>query len=313
VETNFGALARTLCGHHARSVNPGHRLGRLLPRRLIADALKETATRLAGGLGADVRGREARLVLAFAEALKASGQVAEARTTPQWRPEMPSWPAKPPKRLGGFDIAIRFAQDMDYSLVGELKWTHYGIANALDEAPGDAFKLAHAAATLETVTDGLLIYLAPLAAWEKPARFATFFADAFVPTRTLISDYESIWRWCLREGSDAWPTSLPPHLQTCPIGRAEVTFDDAPWQIRAATVVANGEPWIELDAEGMPLPEEEGRTLMDWPYPAPGPGMEADDPADEFRWPTEEPVETPSDDLVVTDVPSPRATWSEIT
>lgn len=77
-------------------------------------------------------------------------------------------------------------------------------------------------------------------------------------------------------------------------------------------VRANGEPWIDLDEEGMPMPEA-APVVFDWPYPEPGPGMVSDDPAKEFQWPTYDIVEVPSDGLLLADVPGPNATWSEIT
>ena len=52
---------------------------------------------------------------------------------------MPQWPREQKKQPGGFDLAVRFEGDTSYSLVAELKWTHYGFVNALDEAPWDAF------------------------------------------------------------------------------------------------------------------------------------------------------------------------------
>lgn len=148
-------------------------------------------------------------------------------------------------------------------------------------------------------------------AWNTPPRFGEFFAESFSSTRSLISSHEGIWRWCLQEGSAAWPRKLPPYLQTSLIGFAALTIDDDPWELRASLVRANGEPWIDLDAHGMPIPET-GSTVIDWPYPEPGPGMFADDPADEFQWPTFDIEDVPSELLSLSDVPSATATWSEI-
>jgi hypothetical protein len=106
---------------------------------------------------------------------------------------------------------------------------------------------------------------------------------------------------------------MPPYLQTAPIGGAGASVDGAPWELRAATVAPNGEPWIELDSEAMPIPDGEEQTVIDWPYPAPGPGMVTDDPSQEFVWPAREIKEAPSDALRPEHVPGASATWNEIT
>jgi hypothetical protein len=89
--------------------------------------------------------------------------------------------------------------------------------------------------------------------------------------------------------------------------------DGTPWELRVATVAPNGEPWIELDSEAMPIADSGKQTVVDWPYPAPGPGMVADDLGEEFVWPARETRETPTDVLRPEQVPGPSATWSEIT
>lgn len=143
----------------------------MLPRQLIADVVAATATRIESGYADDVKRREERLRQAFRASLEEHDQVLEARTSPEWRPELPLWPwsADGKKKLGGFDCAIRFVGDESYSLVVELKWTHWGYVNALDEVIWDAFKLAHASATLDGVTHGLLVYLAPTEGVEHAA------------------------------------------------------------------------------------------------------------------------------------------------
>ena len=282
-------------------------------RKLIARALAGTASRLESGFRKDVEKRENRLRGAIEHALAEEAAVKEVRIAPEWRPEMPLWPRGPRKRLGGFDVAVRFQGDDGYSLVVELKWTHYGFVNALDEAIWDAFKLAHASSTLPGVRDALLIYLAPLKAWNRPARFAQLFADSFTDSRELIGDHENIWHWCLREGSAAKPLKLPPALETGPIARAPLVVDGEPWEIRAAVVRANGEPWFDLDPDGLPMPAtDDTKPVFVWPDPEPGPGMVADDGEPDFEWPTYDIKDWPTEDLRPEDVPSPSATWSEI-
>jgi hypothetical protein len=257
-------------------------------RQLITRALAGTASRLESGFGLEVTKRENRLRFALADALANEAVVAEVRISPEWRPEMPYWPSGGAgKRLGGFDVALRYSDDRSYSLVAELKWTHYGFVNALDEAIWDAFKLAHASATLEGVRDGLLIYMAPVKAWNRPARFANFFTDSFSDSRKLIAEHEGIWRWCLAEGSRARPTKLPPALETGPVACAPLLHDGEAWEIRAGVVRANGEPWLDLDPDGMPVPEtKDTKPVFIWPYPDPGPGMAVADGQRDFEWPT---------------------------
>lgn len=98
----------------------------VLPRELISAALTETAARLESGYASEIKRREDRLRLAFADALSSHDEVEEARISPEWRPQMPFWPwsADGRSKLGGFDLAIRFSGDESYSLVAELKWTH---------------------------------------------------------------------------------------------------------------------------------------------------------------------------------------------
>jgi hypothetical protein len=287
----------------------------MLPRQLLSNAVEETAKRLEVGFGGEIAQRERRLRATFAASLAHRYKVAEVRTKPEWQPELPLWPwsADRKHKLGGFDLAIRFQGDEAYSLVCELKWTHYGIVNALDEAMWDAFKLAHAGRTLPGVTHGILLYLAPVSAWSKPARFTRLFDDALTSSRELIAENESIWRWCLREGSAARPNKLPPYLETGLVARAHLLIDSEEWELRMATVASNGEPWLDVDAAGMPLPADSAEPqILDWHSPAPGPGMEADD-LDEFALPRGEITETASDSVRLEDVPGPGATWARIT
>lgn len=285
----------------------------MLPRQLIAEAVTATAVRLEGGYATDVKRREDRLRQALLASLEEQEQVLEVRTSPEWRPEMPFWPwsADGKKKLGGFDCAIRFVGDDSYSLVIELKWTHHGYVNALDEAIWDALKLAQASATLPGVTHGLLVYLAPLKAWNTPPRFGELFDECFASTRSLLSNHEAIWRWCLETGSAARPTKLPPFLQTSPIAAAALTLNGEAWELRAALARANGEPWIDLDPDGFPIPDA-SPSVFEWPYPEPGPGMVTEDHAHEFEWPTFDVPQTESGLLTPGDVPGPNATWSEI-
>jgi hypothetical protein len=222
---------------------------------LLTYALQGVSSRLEQGFGADVVGRERRLRLALADALGERAEVAEVRISPEWRPEMPLWSPGSVQgaKLGGFDVAVQFEAESGYALVVELKWSKFGLIDALDEVMWDAFKLAHAVATLPGVRFGLLCYLAPSRAWDKPARFATLFDDGLIETRKLIADHEAIWDWCLAQGSASRPTKLPPLLETHRVARVPVVLDGKEWQIRAASVVPSGDPWLELDASGIPI------------------------------------------------------------
>ena len=105
------------------------------------------------------------------DGLAARSELDEVRHSPEWRPEMPQWPSsRGEEQLGGCDLALRFRSEETYSTVIEPKWSRHGLIDALDEVMWDAFKLAHATATLPGVSNGLLIYLACGRAWAKPAR-----------------------------------------------------------------------------------------------------------------------------------------------
>jgi hypothetical protein len=182
---------------------------------VVAQAVAGAAARLEGGFGADGERREERMRRALAIELEDSNLVSGVCF--EWRPEMAFWPpAGPRNRLGGFDLALAFSEDEDFSVVAECKWcTHTGI-DTLDEVPWDWVKLAHAEATLPGVRWALLLYAAPLSAWAKPARFTSLFEESLVSTRELIAQNEGVWRWLLRQSAKSRPKRLPPYIQTSP-------------------------------------------------------------------------------------------------
>src|SRR5262245_8437601 len=96
------------------------------------------------GLGAELKRPEQRLRAAIVAALAEESNVAEV--TQEWRPGMRYWPSQCGRRLGGFDLAIRFRNESSYSTVVELKWCQRPGLDAFDEVLWDAFKLAHAQA-----------------------------------------------------------------------------------------------------------------------------------------------------------------------
>src|SRR5205807_1400311 len=131
--------------------------------------------------------------------------------------------------------------------------TRTGI-DALDEVLWDCFKLAHARETLAEVRWALLLYVAPTKAWRKPARFVGLFGESLNSTRDLIAENEGVWRWLLKTGAKSRPRKLPPYLQTSPLGKVSFTLEDFAYELRLASVRANGEPWFGLDEHGWPLP-----------------------------------------------------------
>jgi hypothetical protein len=88
------------------------------------------------------------------------------------------------------------------------------------------------------------------------------------------------------EDSKSRPLKLPPYVQSSPTFRVGFHFDGKPWQVRIASVRANGEPWLDCDEVGWPLAGT-ATAVMDWPHPEPGLGMEHDDggPSVHADWP----------------------------
>jgi hypothetical protein len=275
---------------------------------LLHAATVRAAELLESGFGVEVTRREERLRRAFVAALSENPEVVEV--VHEWRPEMSWWPWRGSRRLGGFDLAIRFEGENSFSTVAELKWCQRTGLDAFDEVLWDAFKLAHAKATLAGIKKALLVYAAPVPTWQVDGRFRTFFDDSLSSTETLLSEHANVWRWLLRTSSHSRPTKLPPEIETTRIPPAAFQFDGGPWELRVASVAPNGEPWLDLD-DGWPVTSSEP-DLIEWPYPEPGPGMVPDDPASDFRWPWSEPPQVPNDELRPEDVPSSDATWSEI-
>ena len=222
-------------------------------REVLAEALAQAVEQLASEDLASTRGRrEAQLRAAVVEALLPC--VAEGRTLSEWRPQMPYWPKRGNSRLGGFDLAVRFQSDVSYSTVAELKWSRHGLLDALDEVPWDLCKLAHARATLLRVTTCLLLYVAPVAAWQKPARFVEIFDGTRVDTRRLIERHPNVWRWLLKNSAKSRPTALPPEIKTESLTRVPFGVSGETLELRAATVEPRGRLWVELDDEGWPTP-----------------------------------------------------------
>jgi hypothetical protein len=275
-------------------------------RAVIARA----AELLGSGFGGEVRRREERLRQVLVAALAERAEVTEVAL--EWRPHMLRWPSQGTRRLGGFDLAVRFESEESFSSAAELKWCQRTGLDAFDEVLWDTFKLAHAQATLDGVDTALLIYAAPLQAWQVDGRFRSLFDDSLAMTESLLRDHANVWRWLLESSSLSRPTRLPPAVQTGAVARSSFAVDGVAWEIRAASVIANGEPWLEL-VNGWPSAGASDAQVIEWPYPEPGPGMVPDDPARDFRWPRPQPPQVPNAALRLADVPLPDAMWSEIT
>jgi hypothetical protein len=282
---------------------------RITKTDVILGAVDAAARVLEGNAEEAVKRPEARLRHALVDELATFPEVEAA--LPEWRPKLPLWPGSLKTRLGGFDLALRFVGDEDYSVVCELKWSSGKGLDALDEVPWDCFKLAHAVGTLDNVGTGLLIYAAPSTGWER-ARFRDLFSELSLgSTRRLIDENKNVWRWLLKGSSESRPTRLPPFVRTSLVGKTPLSYLGTSWEIRVAAVSPEGEPWYELDEDGWPLPEDRP-VIFDWPVPEPGPGMVAASVEDEFRLPSEGPSEKENAELDADDLPGPQATWDEI-
>jgi hypothetical protein len=96
------------------------------------------------------------------------------------------------------------------------------------------------------------------------------------------------------------------------VGAIPFLFQGEAFELRLASVRANGEPWHALDELGWPGSRDASSATLDWPYPEPGPNM-ADDPSGRgFRWPSSDPPKIASSDVVPADLPGPTASWSEV-
>jgi hypothetical protein len=278
-------------------------------RELLREVSVRTAALLQDGQATIATRPEERLREAMTTAFAERPEVVEVRR--EWQPAMPWWPAVGTYKLGGFDLALRFTNDPTPVSVAELKWCSRLGVDAFDEVLWDCFKLAHARASLDGISSALLVYAAPAQAWNFDGRFRSLFTDSLTVTETLLTDHRTIWEWAIRTSSKSRPTRLPPAVQTGLIEAAAFVFNGSPWELRVIAITPNGEPWIELSNGS--ISEPDGPKVIDWPYPEPGPGMEPDDPADDFHWPTFDPPQVPNNTLRPEAVPGPSATWAEIT
>jgi hypothetical protein len=208
-------------------------------------AVPRAAALLDEGLGADLK-PENRLRRALVESLADCG-LAEICWSPEWKPEMPRWPRVSGGTLGGFDLALRAEGEAPYSAVCELKWSNWGDREALDEVPWDAFKLAHAVATLPEVSLGFLIYAARASAWSRPARFVEWFEGAEISSRDFFEGHPTVWRWLLEGSSKARPIALPEVVRTEPLVASGFQWDGEAREICVASVEVPGEEWFDLE------------------------------------------------------------------
>lgn len=187
----------------------------------------------------------------------------------------------------------------------ETKWSTGTKLDALDETPWDAIKLVHARSTLQGVRWALLITAAPIAAWNV-ARFSHIFDESLISTSELLSLNPHMFS----QDAKSRPLKLPPYVQSSPTVRVGFRLGGKEWEVRVASLRANGEPWNDCDDQGFPLVGEE-RQVMDWPHPEPGLGMEHDDGESIVLGAGPLPP-LATEELQPADVPGPQATWSEI-
>jgi hypothetical protein len=269
----------------------------------VALAVEGAARLLEEGWGESLKSEE-RLRRAIVACALESSDVLEVRIRPEWKPPMKLFPSKPSNPLGGFDLAFRMKGDDGVSVAAETKWSTGTKLDALDETPWDVLKLVHAR-TIRSVRWTLLITAAPEPAWQA-AQFAQMFDENLISIDELLSLNPHMYE----EDSKSRPLKLPPYVQSSPTARVSFVFDGKPWQIRVASIRANGEPWRDCDDEGWPLGGDQP-SVLDWPHPEPGLGLEDDDGTFDILG-DEPPPPVASEDLSESDVPGPRATWSEI-
>src|SRR6266516_2183199 len=273
-------------------------------REPVATAVEKAARLLESGWGEGLQPEE-RLRRSIAACALESPHVLQVQIRPEWKPKMPLWPSKVGNPLGGFDLAFRMKGDGGITVAAETKWSTGTKVDALDETPWDVIKLVHARATVGGVRWALLITAAPRAAFEL-ARYAQMFDENTIATREMLFLSPHMYEL----DSKSRPLKLPPYVQSSPAFRVGFELAGTPWEIRIASVRGNGEPWQDCDEVGWPL-DPEAPSLLDWPYPEPGLGMEHDD-GEVVEPSPSPPLPLPTSQLRAEDVPGPRATWAEI-
>jgi hypothetical protein len=186
--------------------------------------------------------------------------VLQAQIRPEWQPAMNCF-SRPKTPLGGFDLAFRMKGDGGVTVAAETKWSGGTGVDALDQTPWDVLKLIHSR-TIDTVRWALLITAAPDSAWEK-ARFAPMFDEHLMSIGELLSLNSAMYV----EDSTSRPLKLPPFVQSSPTVRASFVLDGKSWQIRVASIRANGEPWLDCDEEGWPLGTSQRCSIGRTPSP----------------------------------------------
>ena len=272
-------------------------------REPVATAVEKAARLLETGWG-DGLPPEERLRRSIAACALESQHVLQVQIRPEWKPKMRLWPSKVGNPLGGFDLAFRMKGDGGITVAAETKWSTGTKVDALDETPWDVIKLLHARATVGGVRWALLITAGARAAFEL-ARYAQMFDENLIETRAMLSLSPHMYEL----DSKSRPLKLPPYVQSSPTFRVGFQLAGKAWELRVASVRGNGEPWHDCDEVGWPI-DPEGPSMLDWPHPEPGLGMEDDDGEDPVR--AGPPVPLPTSELQAENVPGPRATWSEI-
>jgi hypothetical protein len=259
----------------------------------VVAAIEGAARLLEAGWGADLK-QEERLRRAVMVCALERLDVHEVLK--EWKPQpaLKRWRHVKGSPLGGFDLAFRMKGDGGVTVVAETKWSGGTGPDALDQTPWDALKLLHARATIREIRWALLITAAPTGAWET-ARYARVFGGS----TTSILEFLQLNPRMYAEDSKSRPLALPPYVQSSPTTRVAFDLAAKEWEIRVASVCANGEPWLDCDEEGWPQPTAE-KPVMDWPHPEPGLGMMDDDLVLEQG-------------TTAIGVPGPDATWAQIT
>jgi hypothetical protein len=278
-------------------------------RELFAEAAPQAARLVEEGFASEKK-PEARLRAAFIAALEESGEIvatAPADGVPEIRPALPDWPSVPSSRLGGFDLAVRVLGDAadSWRYLAECKW------DALWQQIWDAFKLCHGR-LLPGVEETFLIAIARERDWQRQAEGSELFRQeaAFSTDWLLRERYPHRWAELLAKSAKSRPRKLPAGLAVARVADVELQTQYGPSRLRVAAVSAARKETLAVDDEGWPIPV--APTIIDWPYPEPGPGMVAERSEDAFGWPVTMPPLIANEDLTPEDVPPPTADWNWI-
>jgi hypothetical protein len=195
--------------------------------RLLAKAIPVAAKQLAkyGGAPSFL---ERYLEEALIEAIGVVDAAAAAQASGRGLVSIPNWD----KRLGGFDLRLRFASDPDREALAELK------IDDVEHTLWDLFKLA-SALKMPGVDASYLILARPRHRWNH-GDCAALFADRGGPTHWVSAAMFVRWQAAWADltgpkGGSARPTEVPAEIKTEFIGSAPTEGFEG-YEIRCVSV-----------------------------------------------------------------------------